>query len=429
MIRRHAGACSGGGVALRRTLGGVPASAVTAAAPDTSLVRRARKVNRVLAETYPDARCELDFDDPFQLLVVTVLSAQTTDRRVNAVQPGPVRRLPRRAGDGGAPTRRPRAHDRPARLLPGQDRVDAQAVGAPWSSGTAARCRPGSKDLVELPGRRPQDRQRRARQRVRRPRHHGRHPLRTARPPLRVDRGDRPGQGRARGRCAVPQAGLDDAQPPPDLARTPRSATPRSPACGACPVARLCPSYGEGRPTRRRRPGWSRPRDAHDPRRVAGRRCSSHCSTLLLLAGVRHGEAGPRSPRATLPDATCGRCCPTASRSTSARCAGPWWSTSGRTGAARAAGRCRSTSSSREVPRRSRARHRLARPGPRQGGRRWRRDRGDLPARWWTRGGGGAEQGPAAADPGRRRRHRRLSENLEIKSLAQLEELVRSTSR
>ncbi len=53
----------------------------------TGLVRRARKVDRVLADTYPDARCELDFDDPFQLLVVTVLSAQTTDRRVNAVRP------------------------------------------------------------------------------------------------------------------------------------------------------------------------------------------------------------------------------------------------------------------------------------------------------------------------------------------------------
>jgi endonuclease III len=68
----------------------VPASASTAAPaprPDTALVRRARKVDRVLAETYPDARCELDFDTPFELLVVTVLSAQTTDRRVNAVRP------------------------------------------------------------------------------------------------------------------------------------------------------------------------------------------------------------------------------------------------------------------------------------------------------------------------------------------------------
>jgi endonuclease III len=53
----------------------------------TALVRRARKIDRMLAETYPDAKCELDFDDPFQLLVVTVLSAQTTDKRVNAVRP------------------------------------------------------------------------------------------------------------------------------------------------------------------------------------------------------------------------------------------------------------------------------------------------------------------------------------------------------
>ena len=53
----------------------------------TGRVRRARKIDRVLAETYPDARCELDFDNPFELLVVTVLSAQTTDKRVNAVRP------------------------------------------------------------------------------------------------------------------------------------------------------------------------------------------------------------------------------------------------------------------------------------------------------------------------------------------------------
>ena len=55
--------------------------------PPTALVRRARKMDRVLAETYPDAKCELDFETPFQLLVATILSAQTTDRRVNAVTP------------------------------------------------------------------------------------------------------------------------------------------------------------------------------------------------------------------------------------------------------------------------------------------------------------------------------------------------------
>jgi endonuclease-3 len=50
-------------------------------------VRRARKIDRVLAQTYPDAGIELDFRNPFELLVVTVLSAQTTDRRVNSVSP------------------------------------------------------------------------------------------------------------------------------------------------------------------------------------------------------------------------------------------------------------------------------------------------------------------------------------------------------
>ena len=55
--------------------------------PDLSLVRRARRIDRLLAETYPDARCELDFTTPFELLIATVLSAQTTDKRVNTVTP------------------------------------------------------------------------------------------------------------------------------------------------------------------------------------------------------------------------------------------------------------------------------------------------------------------------------------------------------
>nr|WP_183098840.1 endonuclease III [Nocardioides pelophilus] len=59
----------------------------TEAETPTGLVRRARKIDRVLADTYPDAKCELDFDNPFELLVVTVLSAQTTDKRVNLVRP------------------------------------------------------------------------------------------------------------------------------------------------------------------------------------------------------------------------------------------------------------------------------------------------------------------------------------------------------
>jgi endonuclease-3 len=49
--------------------------------------RRARKMARVLAETHPDAHCELDFSTPLQLAVATILSAQCTDKKVNEVTP------------------------------------------------------------------------------------------------------------------------------------------------------------------------------------------------------------------------------------------------------------------------------------------------------------------------------------------------------
>jgi len=52
-----------------------------------SLVRRARRINRELAEVYSYAHPELDFENPFELLVATVLSAQTTDLRVNQTTP------------------------------------------------------------------------------------------------------------------------------------------------------------------------------------------------------------------------------------------------------------------------------------------------------------------------------------------------------
>ncbi len=49
--------------------------------------RRARRIYRELHDTYPYAHCELDFDNPLQLLVATILSAQTTDVMVNKVTP------------------------------------------------------------------------------------------------------------------------------------------------------------------------------------------------------------------------------------------------------------------------------------------------------------------------------------------------------
>lgn len=59
-----------------------------------SRVRRARRIYRDLAAFYPYAHCELDFDTPLQLLVATILSAQTTDVGVNKVTPQLFARYP-----------------------------------------------------------------------------------------------------------------------------------------------------------------------------------------------------------------------------------------------------------------------------------------------------------------------------------------------
>ncbi|MEO3934406.1 endonuclease III [Micrococcaceae bacterium Sec7.4] len=52
-----------------------------------ALKRRARRINKALAEQYPYAHAELDFRSPFELVVATVLSAQTTDVTVNQITP------------------------------------------------------------------------------------------------------------------------------------------------------------------------------------------------------------------------------------------------------------------------------------------------------------------------------------------------------
>ena len=54
---------------------------------DRETRKRASAIYRVLTKTYPDVRCELDFENPLQLVIATVLSAQCTDKRVNAVTP------------------------------------------------------------------------------------------------------------------------------------------------------------------------------------------------------------------------------------------------------------------------------------------------------------------------------------------------------
>lgn len=51
------------------------------------LVRRARRMNRALAQAFPQAHCELDFTTPLELTVATILSAQSTDKRINLTTP------------------------------------------------------------------------------------------------------------------------------------------------------------------------------------------------------------------------------------------------------------------------------------------------------------------------------------------------------
>ena len=56
--------------------------------------RRAQSVHRNLAKQYPDAACALHYENPLQLLIATILSAQCTDVRVNLVTPSLFARYP-----------------------------------------------------------------------------------------------------------------------------------------------------------------------------------------------------------------------------------------------------------------------------------------------------------------------------------------------
>lgn len=59
-----------------------------------ALRAHALEIERRLRATYPEAHCELDHQDPLELAVATILSAQCTDKRVNLVTPGVFARYP-----------------------------------------------------------------------------------------------------------------------------------------------------------------------------------------------------------------------------------------------------------------------------------------------------------------------------------------------
>jgi endonuclease-3 len=57
-------------------------------------IRRMGMVLKILEREYPESKCSLDFETPFQLLIATVLSAQCTDARVNLVTPALFKKYP-----------------------------------------------------------------------------------------------------------------------------------------------------------------------------------------------------------------------------------------------------------------------------------------------------------------------------------------------
>ena len=127
-------------------------------APDVSEVSavadrawRSGAVDDELIALYPDAACSLDHDGPFQLLIATVLSAQTTDARVNTVTPELFERYPDPAALGAA-----RREDVEAILRPlGFQRAKAGhllGIGQALDERFGGRVPSSREELVSLPG-------------------------------------------------------------------------------------------------------------------------------------------------------------------------------------------------------------------------------------------------------------------------------------
>ena len=112
---------------------------------------RALEANRRLAQEYPDAWCTLRFETPFQLLVATALSAQTTDERVNSVTPALFAAYPTAADLAAA-----RPEDVEAIVRPlGFYRTKARSVvalAAALDADFAGQVPSAMEDLVRLPG-------------------------------------------------------------------------------------------------------------------------------------------------------------------------------------------------------------------------------------------------------------------------------------
>ena len=210
----------------------------------TALVRRARRISRELALLYPDAHTELNFSTPLELLVATILSAQTTDKQVNLVTPTLFARYPT-AADYAAADR-----DELEKILRPTGYYHAKAnsligLGQALCDRFGGEVPPRLRDLVTLPG-------------VGRKTanvvlgnafgipgitvdtHFGRLARRfqwtTSTDPDKVE---------AEVATLIPRRDWTDLSQRM-IWHGRRVCHARRPACGACALARLCPSFGEG---------------------------------------------------------------------------------------------------------------------------------------------------------------------------------------
>lgn len=207
-------------------------------------VRRARRINRVLALAHPEARCELDFTSPLELLVATVLSAQCTDRRVNLTTPALFRRYPAAVDYAGADRAELEELIRPTGFFRAKT-TSLIGIGQALVERFDGAVPPRLADLVTLPG--------------------------VGRKTANVVLGNAfgiPGitvdthVGRLSRRLGLTEED-DPVRVERDLAELierrewtdfchrvifhgRRVCHARRPACGACPIARECPSYGIG---------------------------------------------------------------------------------------------------------------------------------------------------------------------------------------
>ncbi len=100
---------------------------------------------------YPDARCELDFKNPLQLLIATILSAQCTDKRVNLVTPALFRKYKRAADFASS---KPEELENEIRST-GFFRSKSKSIRAACTAIASAhggKVPPRMEDLVALPG-------------------------------------------------------------------------------------------------------------------------------------------------------------------------------------------------------------------------------------------------------------------------------------